>query len=346
MPNMNDTITMLQAISRISAPVSALLDTFFPLVQTFPTEKVQIDYRDGKRKVAPFIKAGYGRGVNVIRDGFQRVEYDPPMMAPQRPLDLRTVSAPGMGETVYSAMTPEERALKIRMEDLQDLRNMTRNRMEQMIAGFLTTRSFDLRDYVDDGKNYVEELITFPGSNVVTLTGSDAWDNQAADLYGAIDHAANTILQTANTNQLVAIAAPNVVRLMLQNEKFMKLLDIRNLKIASFAPRLTSVPGMKYIGNVGETEIYSYFAQYVDEEGIAKPYIPDNYFVVGVPGEGRQLFGAITQLDGTGQWNTYEGMFVPKYWADLGGDVEMLRLGTRFMPAPANGNDFFTYIVK
>lgn len=348
MANLNETITMLQAVERIPQPSTTLRDLFFPNVTTFVTEEVQVDYKKGGQKLAPYVVKGFGRGVNVARDGFKTTTYKPPMTAPSRPLTKDELAQRTMGESIYSAETPAQRAAKIRANDLVELRNMNIRSEEKMVADFLVDRQFAARGYADDGKMYMVETITFEGDGKLTLTGADAWNQSTAKIIENIREARQFVLRSApDAARVVAVCSENVAQMFFDNEKLLKLLDNRNVTVGNFTPKLTNFPSVEYIGNLASMEIYSYSAQYDDmEDGTTKPYLPEDYFIVGVPDKGKRLYGAITQLEGPNQWRTYQGMYVPKYWADLGQDVEMLRVASRHIIAPEDGNDFFTIKVK
>lgn len=348
MANLNETVTMLQAIARMPQPATTLRDLFFSKTATFTTEEVQIDYKKGGQKLAPYVINGFGRGVNVARDGFKTTTYKPPMSAPQRPLTKDELAQRMMGESIYSTKTPAQRAAEIRAQDLIDLRDMNIRNEEKMVADFLVDRQFTVQGYADDGKVFVAETITFEGDGKLTLTGADAWNQPTAKIMENIREARNFVLRSApNATKVVGICSENVAQMFFDNEKLMNLLDNRNVTIGNFTPRLTNLPALEYIANFASMEIYSYSAQYDDmTDGTAKPYLPDDYFIVGVVGEGKRLYGAITQLEGPNQWRTYESMYVPKYWADMGQDVEMLRVASRHIIAPEDGNDFFTIKVK
>ncbi|MGL5512653.1 MAG: major capsid protein, partial [Sporomusa sp.] len=81
--DINDTRTMLAALERSFPPTTLLRDTFFPNLQTFVTETVDIDYRKGGRQLSPFV-TGDSSGVNVKRTGYDTKNYKPPMMMPKR----------------------------------------------------------------------------------------------------------------------------------------------------------------------------------------------------------------------------------------------------------------------
>ena len=60
-----DTISLLQAMERITPPASFLLDTFFPVVpQVAVQTRIAVEYRKRGRHLAPFVTRG-GKGINL-----------------------------------------------------------------------------------------------------------------------------------------------------------------------------------------------------------------------------------------------------------------------------------------
>lgn len=66
----DDTRTLLGAVERSFTPTTTLVDVFFPNMQTFSTEIVDMEFRKGGRLMAPFVVPG-GKGVNMARTGPQ-----------------------------------------------------------------------------------------------------------------------------------------------------------------------------------------------------------------------------------------------------------------------------------
>ena len=113
MINLDDTRTLLGVVERSFKPTTTLVDTFFPEVRTFVTETVEMEYRKGTRKMAPFVVPGT-KGVNMARNGSQLRVYKAPLMKPKRVIEASDIMRRGFGETVYSQRTPAERAQALR----------------------------------------------------------------------------------------------------------------------------------------------------------------------------------------------------------------------------------------
>ncbi|MDL2280330.1 major capsid protein [Selenomonadales bacterium OttesenSCG-928-I06] len=350
MANMNETITMLGAIERIPQPVVSLRDLFFPKVETFVTEEVEFDYRKGGKKIAPYIVEGFSRGVNVARDGFTKFKYKPPMTGPQRPLTKSEIQGAGFGENVYSTKTPAQRAATIRAKDLVELRDMNIRAEEKMVADFLIGRQVTINGFADDAVTPIVSTIDFPGDGIITLTDTHTWDKATATVTEDLQKAIDAVVASAiNPNSIFSVCSPNVTEYLLDNDEFTKFFDYRNIEVGSLAPKFITYQGFSYFGKYRGLEIYTYSGKYEDFDGTMKDYLPNDYFIVGVPGQGTRLYGAITQLEGTegkGTWRTYEGMYIPKYVCDIAGDTETLKVSSRQIIMPADGNDFYTIKVK
>jgi len=345
--NINSTLFMLQALEQTFGAASFFKDTFFPNPVTSPTEEVLIDYRKGDRRLAPFVNEG-ASGKNVTRNGFTTLKYKPPIMIPKIPLTAQDLQQRAFGEQIFSKLTAQERAMTIRAKDLNDLRMLNDRRTEWMCAKLLVTGSVPIKGYTDDGETFIEDTMTFDWNQKETLTGTATWDKSTADIYGDIQDMFDTISTNSSNNPDVMVMATDVEKMLLSNEKFLKLLDTRYLNVVNFVPKIQK-PGVRYIGTINEfaLEVYVYTAQYKDDDGKMKKYLPDSTVIMGISGRGSLLYGAITQVNpDTKVFETFEGRDVPKIWVPDGKDVQMLRLGRRVVPKPEFTDDWYTLVVK
>ena len=51
--------------------------------------------------------------------------------------------------------------------------------------------------------------------------------------------------------------------------------------------------------------------------------------IIGIPGRGKRLYGAVTQLEADRQYYTYEGQYIPKVTVDLESDTSSLAMSSR-----------------
>lgn len=348
--DLNDTRTLLGVIEQAYPPNTLLVDTFFGRTQTFTTATVDVDYKKGTRKLAPFVVPG-GKGVNMAREGFITKTYKAPTMKPKRVLSADDLNARMAGENVYSTQTPEQRAEAYRAQDLVELADMCTRREELMAAQLLINGEYDIKGFADDGKIALIDTVSFNFTQKLTLTGNDTWDHDTADILGVLSDASKAIRQSAGLVPTVLLCSEKTSRYILNNESIYKKLLIPsrdNMTLMSIQPQIQSPEVIRFgMINTLNLQMYTYDAIYDDPEtNTTKQYIPDDYVIVGIPGKGRRLYGAVTQMEADKQFHTYAGRYVPKYTADEEGDSASLTLSSRCLVVPDNIDDWYVIKVK
>jgi len=345
--NIYETRTMMQAIDKMKPVRTFLRDTFFPGIETFPTEKIDVDFRKGKRKMAPFVARNSG-GITMDRQGFQTNTWETPYIAPQRALTKNDLTNRMMGENVYSTRTPEQRAMELLARDLIELDDMIARREEWFCRQVLLYGLVTIKGWIDKfGSDYVEDTVNYQFTNKETLAGADAWTEATSKKYEDLKGARLQVIQKSGQNPNIAILANNVVDLFINDANIQKLLDIRNLTIGTVQPSVQA-EGVTYIGTLTSLglELYSYDEWFLDDDGVEYPMIPDNYVVVGRANLGTRLYGAVTQLEESdGEFHTYEGTRIPKVWKDVNNDTKMIRVASRPLPKPEDVDAWYTLVV-
>lgn len=346
--DLNKTRTLLMALEQTYPPSTLLRDVFFPNPVTFVTEEVDIDYKKGNRKMAPFVSAG-GSGVNVARIGHATKSYKPPKMMPKRPITVENLNKRGFGEELYSTRTPAQREAELRAQDMAELIDMNTRRIEWMCAQLMTLGTFTVKGYSDDGVTYTEDTVTLDWTQKDTLVGGDTWDNAGADAYGDMKFMSQTVSQNSGRIPTIAMCSYSTAEYLLKNTaiKDYLLRPKENLSLMTIAPRIVSPEVVRFgIIESLNLEIYAYNGMYLDDDGAVKQYIPNDYFIMGIPGRGKQLFGAITQMDSDEVYRTYQGINVPKVWAEVGNDARQIRMASACVPIPEFVDDWYTLKVK
>lgn len=343
-----ETRTMLQALEAMMPVRTFFRDTFFPNVITFPTEKVDIDVKKGKRKMAPFVARNKG-GITMDRGTFRTDAYEAPYVAPQRTITKNDINNRMIGEIIYTTRTPEQRARELLAKDLTELDDMVVRREEWMCREMLLNGKITIKGWVDKvgGSEYVEDEIDLNFTNKDTLSGDDAWDKTTSNKYGDLETVRRIIIQKSGINPNVAIMANNVVDLLVADETFQKMMDIRNFTFGAVAPRINA-NGTTYIGTLPGLgiELYTYDEWFIDDDGNEKAMVPDDYLIMGRTGMGTRLYGAITQIEEDNEFHTYEAAKVPKVWVDRNNDTKMIRLASRPLPKPDDVDSWYVLKVK
>ncbi len=344
--NIYETRTMLEAIELMMPVRTFFRETFFPGVITFPTEKVDIDFKKGKRKMAPFVARRRG-GITVDRGGYRTDTYETPYIAPQRVLTKDDISTRLPGENVYSRRTPEQRAQELLAQDIAELDEMITRREEWFCREVLLNGIVTIKGWVDKvgGMEYVEDTIDYGFTNKETLSGTDMWTDAGSDKYGDLKRIRLEIIQKTGQNPNLVIMANNVVDMFINDANIQKLLDIRNLTIGQVQPSVR-MDGVTYIGTLTSLglEIYTYDEWFLDDDGNEYPMVPDNYLIMGRANLGSRLYGAVTQLEEDGEFYTYEGTRIPKVWKDVNNDQKMIRVASRPLPKPEDVDSW--YVLK
>ena len=344
--DINDTRTLLGVVERAFPPNPVLVNTFFPKPVTFPTTVVDVDYTKGGRQLAPFVVPG-SKGVNMGREGFTTKSYKPPMMRPKRNLSADDLAKRMAGESIISTRTPAERAQEYRAKDLVELTDMCVRREEFMAAQLLINGSYDVEGYADDGVKKLIDTISFNFTQKTTMSGTDMWTDANADAYGQIETASMTIRKNAGVVPTAMFMSNATSRKLLENKSvYDKLLvpSRDNLALMSIKPVVES-PEVVRFGRLEamNLDMFTYDGIYVNDAGQATAYLPDGYVIIGVPGKGRRMYGAITQME-KGEFNTYEGRYVPKVTFDDEADTSSIIVSSRCIVVPENIDDW--YVLK
>lgn len=341
-----DTVTLLQAVELMKPAASYLTDTFFS--QKMPvsnTSMVAVEYRKGKRILAPYIVKG-SRGVNMARQNAFAKMYDAPMVGPRRVFTVSDLEKRQFGEIpIYSQLTPQERAASMQARDLQDLLLMIRNRQNQMSADILTTGKTTIKGYADDGKTFVEDTIDFQFSNV--KTPPTLWSDPSAKIYDDLKDGIELIAEETGSLPTMLLCGSGIEKCLLNNKELKEWLGIANRQnwtMASVQPKYLA-PQNRYIGTISALglEIYSYYETYTDETGAIKPFIPANTAILISPGIGKQLFGAVTLIDRSAGVQTYAAENVPRYIIDEINQEMSLAVYSRFIMVPDDISSWVVY---
>ena len=342
-----DTVTLLQAVELIKPAASYLTDTFFSRKEPVAnTSMVAVEYRKGKRLLAPYIVKG-SRGVNIGRDSATGKMYRAPMVGPRRVFGVADLEMRQFGEVpAFSQMTPAERAAAMQAQDLKDLLAMIRNRQNQMAADILTTGKTVIKGYADDGKTFIEDTIDYQFENVKAVPATN-WTNASATIYEELKAGIEQIAEDTGSLPTMLLCGSGIEKCLLNNKELKEWLSAANRQnwmMASVQPKYLA-PQTRYIGTISALgiEIYSYYETYTDESGDVKPFIPENAAILITPDMGRQSFGAVTLIDKSAGVVTYAAEAVPKYTIDELNNEMSLAVYSRFIMIPDDIQSWIVY---
>ncbi|BCJ98105.1 major capsid protein [Anaerocolumna chitinilytica] len=346
-----DTRTLIKTVKKIYPVLNWFRNRYFPTSDQdiFPTKKVLIEYKQGNRKLAPFVIPRKG-GITIDREGYTAKEYIPPYIAPQRPLTIDDLNDKGFGEDLYSDMTPEQRQAQVLGEDLADLSAMIDRREEWMCRELLLTGEVIMKHYAEkygEGEP-VEKVLRYYDNqdgfqNVYTPTAQ--WDESTADLYEDLD-AMVFMLTTEGCAAKDLNMAADVYARFINDPKIQKLLDNKSINIGNIDP-IETPDGVAHVGTIiirgKKLDIFVYDEVYEDEDGDIEPFMPSGTLFITAPGMGRMLYGAVSQIEQEdNQFHTYRGKKIPKYLSDAKNEVREIRVASAPVPVP---NDKKAWVV-
>lgn len=342
------TRTLMEGIEQSFSPSTLFRDVFFPNEITFSTKEIDMDYKKGGRKMAPFVVRG-SHGVNIARNSFSTKSYTAPLMKPKIVYTIEDLEKRSFNEAIYSPKTPAQRMGEMIGKDMADLIDMNTRRIEWMCVQTLLEGSFCVSGFADDGVKEIVDTVNFDWDGKTVYSGEDTWDKETADIYGHLQDASRKIRRNCNMIPTVAIGGANIFDYMLKNKSiYDKLLvpSTSNLSFANFAPKIERSDLIRcgYLQALN-LDFYTYDAIYENDNGKETPYIPDDVLIIGVPYLGRQLYGAISQFEDN-NIQTYEGKFVPKYSVNAKDDTAELAMSTRCVPLPTYIDSWVTLKVK
>lgn len=330
--------TMMGVIRKLPPVHTFFRSTFFSREKTFVTKSVDMDYKKGARKLAPFVSREIG-GKVVPNTGYTTETYTPPFIAPDKVTTIDDILDRQPGESLYSGRTPAQRAVIQMSEDFTDLREMILRREEWMCAQAMLTGKIVV---LGEG---VKDTIDFRFTNLLDIS-KDAkrkWKGGTAqNKYADLKAWHEKVQKEGFTNCNVCIMASDVVTEFLMDEQIRKLLDVKNYALAVIKPTQKE-NNVTYIGTIHELglDLYQYNEWYVDDwtdpaTPVELPMVPaGTLMMASTHAKYSMYYGAISILNQkTEKWETVAGKYVPDTFIKKRPDRRFLSLQSAPVPVP------------
>lgn len=338
--NLFDTYYMAGMVQEIVPQMTFFRDRYFPTGagDIFAGDKVLVEYRDGDRKLAPFVVPRAG-DIPIGRGGYEVNEFEPPHILPSSLLTLDDLTRRGFGEALFTGSTQAERARRFHIEDLSDLDRRITRREEWMAVQTMINNGCTMTAYIDNatvGQTYDVFFYDTAGSNPAIYTVGDQWDDTNGDFWGDVEAMCGLLADRglAIADLILGSTAANFV---LSDEGIQKRLDIGRAEFGQLAPRITT-PGVAWLGRLNfsgfELDIFSVRETYVDGAGATQRFFPAKSAMVTAPNCGHMMYAQISQIEPDEQFHTFAMRRVPKFVVDRDHDIRKLRLGSRPLAAP------------
>lgn len=338
--------TMMGVIRKLPPVHTFFRSTFFFHEKTFVTKSVDMDYKKGARKLAPFVSREIG-GKVVPNTGYTTETYTPPFIAPDKVTTIDDILDRQPGESLYSGRTPAQRAVIQMSEDFTDLREMILRREEWMCAQAMLTGKIVV---LGEG---VKDTIDFRFTNLLDIS-KDAkrkWKGGTAqNKYADLKAWHEKVQKEGFTNCNVCIMASDVVTEFLVDEQIQKLLDVKNYALAVIKPTQKE-NNVTYIGTIHELglDLYQYNEWYVDDwtdpaNPVELPMVPaGTLMMASTHAKYSMYYGAISILNQrTEKWETVAGKYVPDTFIKKRPDRRFLSLQSAPVPVPHEVDSWIT----
>lgn len=345
--NFYNTHTLLMAVQQLTPAPTFLRDRYFPTNDAsdiFASEDVLVEYRDGSKKLAPFVAPRKG-GVAIIRKGAIMERYTPPFVAPKRPLTIDDLNKRGFGEALYSQLTPEQRQQALVLRDAEELGDLITRREEAMAAETMLTNGCIMKHIADDVAEGDEMEIRFYEGEVnpAQYTPAVKWDGSGANILSDLGAMAR-MLTSKGLRAADLVCSPDAADAIVNNAAIKEMLNNRRYELGNVEPEVLPAGAaiMARLNVNGRIiSVISYDETYTDENGVDKLYIPSGKCILTAPEAGRTLYGAVTQVEqADGEFHTYTGRRVPKYLASAEGNTRSLTISSRPLLIPNHKNPF------
>ncbi len=207
------------------------------------------------------------------------------------------------GERINGSMTPLQRYDLAISDNMQLEDDAITRREEWMAAQILLNGSV-----VVEGEDFVAQTVDFgrPINQTVMLTGANCWGQPGVNALATLQAMNSKVMTASGYNAKVVIMDPGAEALFTSNPGVLAALNSRtNTPVGDkFLVGNINVAGVnagavgeevKYLGQIGEFQVFVYQNVYTNLDGTPGQMIPPNTVIMGSPKgfQGIRTYGAI-----------------------------------------------------
>jgi len=298
--SITSTAYLLGAFGVMDKTNPVLLNLYFPMTQQFDTAEVYWDKIQRARSLAPLCIPTVA-GIPQRSRGYSSVGVVPPyikfkhVVEPVRALKRR------VGERLLGSMSLTERFQLAIMDNLYLEDDAITRREEWMatnllINGTLTLQSPDHPPLLID--------LQRDASLTVALTSSLCWGQTGIDPLSNMQDWAANVQKLSGFHPGRVVMDPKAARLFLKSPNVLTVMQSYRQRSGDVDLAGKVVGGaigqeVKYLGEIGEFEIYVYQQLYTDDLGVTQQMMPDYTVLMGNPVGcgGIRTYGAILDAE-------------------------------------------------
>lgn len=335
--NIFDPIYLDAAVEAVPLVPSLFKTTFFGgnRERILPTIDVKVDFKRGARKLAAFVNPT-GTAPVVHKAGYKTESFETPLVGNKDVTTIQDKLRRLPGELLMnSGITPDQRGMRMLIEELTNLEDMIRRREEWMCVQSMMAGKIPV---IGENVNYE---ISFGFSNSVVLV--EKWDADGAtcDPTKDLDDLCRSCRKNGYRNPNVVIMEASAYDAFEQRCIALGKLDQKNFLNLEIKPSIV-MEGVTFMGKLlkPNLEIYTYDDWYVDDwsSSVAKtkPLMPKGKIMVGsTASDFRMYYGVLGGVNAAGDDIALkEGRRFAESWVQHEPAARFLKTTTRPLPAP------------
>ena len=273
-----------------------LVNRYFNEVSQSLQEEVYFDVLTEKPRLAPFVSP-LVEGQIVRSQGYATKSFRPAYIKDKRVMEDGKAVRRRPGMPIAGPLDPMQMRLLQVAAHSEDQIRMVNRRLEWMASTVLRTGQVTI-----SGERYPTTVVDFgrDPSLTVTLTSGSLWSDDGADPLEDLEEWSGLIRGVSGARAAEVHMAENVWRVFRKNAAVKELLQDNRyspasaLEIGAQAAKL----GATYKGVIGDFQIWIYADSYVDDAGVVRKYLPDDYLLLVSPDvDGVRHFGGIKDED-------------------------------------------------
>lgn len=290
-----ETAVLRKVVEDLDQPSSFLLDTYFREQQTEQSEEIHFDIDLSKPRLTPFVSP-LKAGIVVQSEGHKTKSFRPAYAKDKRHFKPDTPLKRAIGEQIGGNLNPMQRRMLHLRSEMEDQVEMLTRREEVMASEALR-----LGQVTVAGDGYPTVVVDFErhADLTVALLAGSQWDNAGVNPVDNLEDWCVTVQDHSGGVARVVTMDPKAWKLFRANEDVQKLLETRRGSMSNMelGPQSRGQGNNKarFVGMLGDLEIWVYQENYVDAAGATQKVMPDNTVIVGDPNavEGVRAYGAI-----------------------------------------------------
>ncbi|MGO4369627.1 major capsid protein [Paenibacillus sp. MCAF20] len=327
---------LFRVVEALPAPSTYILDQFFSEGSTFETEEIEIQTKKGHKPLAPYVNELLP-GKVVLRTGFTAQQYKPALVKPMRVITSIDLKVRKAGENLYNPDSPDVRAQKLLTEDVVELNDSIHQRRAEMGSNLMFTGKV-----VQVGEGISQEL-DYDFENIYTLSGTDLFSNDAADVIGILSNIKRDIMQKSGKTPRKILTTFNVGKRVMSHPKVLEIAKINNNPVimAGNLNQELLPDGVTYHGYLQQVDlhVYSLIASYTNDAGVETDFVPAGTLAMLPDGKPFEFaYGANLIMGDNGAFQYVKAKITPQSWTTKEPAARYLQMLSRPFPIPADVN--------